>query len=107
MAATNNLRPRPASNEVRGVWFLPSGAQFLCTRRGSQVWYVDTAGYVRLFLNGSRSDTHAGDGTWFWNPTEFRVSECRAVTMDRQGNLLITENDSGYVRKVQFLRHGL
>lgn len=93
-------------NEVRGVWFLPNGGQFLCTHRGSQVWYVDTDGYIHLFLNGARSDTHAGDGTWFWNPTELRVSECRAVTMDREGNLLVTENDSGYVRKVQFLRHG-
>jgi hypothetical protein len=93
-------------NEVRGVWFLPTGAYFLCTHRGSQVWYVDTAGYIHLFLNGSTADTHAGDGTWFWNPAELRVSENRAVTMDRAGNLLITEHDSGYVRKVQFLRHG-
>ncbi len=93
-------------NEVRGVWFLPTGAYFLCTHRGSQVWYVDVDGSVHLFLNGSTSDTHAGDGTWFWNPTEFRVSENRAVTMDREGNLLICENDSGYIRKVQFLRHG-
>jgi sugar lactone lactonase YvrE len=93
-------------NEVRGVWFLPTGAYFLCTHRGSQVWYVDVDGYIYLFLNGSTSDTHAGDGTWFWNPSEFRVSENRAVTMDRDGNLLICEHDSGYIRKVQFLRHG-
>jgi hypothetical protein len=100
------LATETSLNEVRGVWFLPTGAYFLCTHRGSQVWYVDTAGFIHLFLNGSRSDTHAGDGTWFWNPTEFRVSECRAVTLDRDGNLLITENDSGYIRRVQFLRHG-
>jgi len=59
-----------------------------------------------LFLSGSTSDTHAGDGTWLWNPTQFRVSECRAVTMDFEGNLLICEHDSGYIRKVQFLRQG-
>ena len=92
-------------NEVRGVWFLPSGAFFLCTHRGSQVWYVDTAGYINLFLNGSRSGSHAGDGTWFYKPSELRVSECRAVTMDYEGNLLITENDIGFVRKVRFLPH--
>jgi sugar lactone lactonase YvrE len=91
--------------EVRGVWFLPSGAYFVCTHRGSQVWYVDTDGFIHLFLNGHRSDTHAGDGTWFYNPAQFRVSENRAVTMDYDGNLLITEHDAGYVRKVQFLRH--
>lgn len=89
--------------EVRGVWFLPTGAYFLATHRGSQVWYVDTAGYIHLFLNGWRNETHAGDGTWFYNPAEFRVSECRAVTVDYDGNVLITENDMGYVRKVQFL----
>jgi hypothetical protein len=89
--------------EVRGVWFLPTGAYFLATHRGSQVWYVDTAGYIYLFLNGWRNETHAGDGTWFYNPAEFRVSECRAVTVDYEGNVLITENDMGYVRKVQFV----
>jgi hypothetical protein len=90
---------------VRGVWFLPSGAFFVCTHLGSQVWYVDNGGLIHRFLNGSRNETHAGDGTWFWNPFEFRVSECRAVTLDYEGNLLVTEHDAGYVRKVQFLRH--
>jgi hypothetical protein len=92
--------------EVRGVWFLPTGAYFVCTHRGSQVWYVDVEGLIHLFLNGLTSDTHSGDGTWFWNPSEFRISECRALTMDHAGNLLICEHDSGYIRKVQFLRHG-
>lgn len=92
-------------NQVRGVAFLPTGAYFLCTHRGSQVWYVDTAGYIHLFLNGLTSDTHAGDGTYFYNPTEYRVSELRAVVVDYDGNLLITENDAGFVRKVQFLRY--
>jgi len=89
--------------EVRGVWFLPSGAYFLCTHRSSRVWYVDTAGYVHLLLNGYRNDVHAGDNTWFYNPNEYRVSKCRAVTMDYEGDLLITENDMGFVRKVRFL----
>ena len=92
-----------ALNEVRAVWLLPSGAFFVATHRGSQVWYVDTAGYIHLFLNGNRNGAHAGDGTWFYNLTEARVSECRAITMDYDGNLLITENDVGYVRKVEFL----
>lgn len=89
--------------EVRGVWFLPSGAYFLCTHRGSRVWYVDTEGYIHLFLNGSRNGAHAGDGTWFYNPSQNRVSECREVTMDSRGNLLITENDAGFIRRVKFL----
>jgi hypothetical protein len=97
-AATNT-----ALNEVRGVWFLPSGAFLVATHRGSQVWYVDTDGHIHLFLNGDRNGAHAGDGTWFYNPAEPRVSECRAITMDFAGNLLITENDVGYIRKIEFL----
>jgi hypothetical protein len=64
---------------------------------------VDTAGIIHLFINGHRSDTHTGDGTWFYNPNEFRVSEIRQITVDHSGNLLICEHDSGYIRKVQFL----
>jgi hypothetical protein len=99
------LATATALEGVRGVWFLPTGGFFVCTHRGSQVWYVDTGGFIHLFLNGHRSETHAGDGTWFWNPVEYRVSECRAVTLDPEGNLLVTEHDAGYVRRVQFLRH--
>ena len=88
---------------VRGVAFLPTGAFFVCTHRGSQVWYIDLDGTIHLFLNGHRNDTHAGDGTWFYNPAEYRVSENRSVSVDWEGNLLIAENDRGYVRKVRFL----
>jgi hypothetical protein len=97
------LATQTALNEVRGVWMSPNGGLFVATHRGSQVWYIDTAGYIHLFLNGNRNGAHTGDGTWFYNPSEARVSECRAVTMDYDGNLLVTENDIGYVRKVRFL----
>ena len=33
-----------------------------------------------------------------------KVSEVRSVTMDAEGNILITENDAGYVRKIDFSR---
>jgi hypothetical protein len=93
-------------NEVRGVWYLPTGAYLLATHRGSQVWYVDVAGTIHLLVNGNRDNTvPIGDGTWFYNPTEQRLSEPRAVTTDRAGNILITENDAGYVRKIDFIRH--
>jgi sugar lactone lactonase YvrE len=89
--------------EVRGVCFLPTGSYFLATHRGSQIWYVDTDGVIHLFLNGARRSFPRGDGSYFYAPEELRVSEVRAVTLDWQGNLIITENDSGYVRKVSFL----
>jgi hypothetical protein len=91
-------------NQVRGIWFLPTGAYLLGTDAGSQVWYVDTAGVIHLLLNGN-SSSHAGDGSYFFNPGQARVSKVRQITMDYEGNLLITEHDAGYVRKVRFLRN--
>jgi sugar lactone lactonase YvrE len=87
---------------VRGVWFLPNGGYFLATHEGSQIWYVDTAGVIHLFVDGSRS-FHEGDGEYFRTPG-YKVSEVRATTMDKQGNLIITEHDSGYIRMIRFLR---
>jgi hypothetical protein len=92
-----------ALEEVRAVWRLPNGGFFVGTHRGSQVWYIDSDGFMHLFLNGNRNGAHFGDGTWFYDPTQARVSEIRAVTLDYEGNLIITEHDGGFVRKVQFL----
>jgi hypothetical protein len=89
--------------QVRAIWFLPTGAFFVGTDSGSRTWYVDTAGFIHLFLNGTPNNAHAGDGTWFYNPTELRTGPVRAITADREGNLLITEHDAGYVRKIRFL----
>ena len=90
--------------EVRGIWFLPSGAYFVATDSGSQVWYVDTAGYIHLFLDGNFF-SHTGDGAWFYDPATPKVSKVRQITMDYEGSLIITEHDAGYIRKVQFLRY--
>jgi hypothetical protein len=90
--------------QVRAVWFVPTGAFFLGTDSGAKVWYVDTSGIIHLFINGTPNNAHAGDGSWFYNPAELRTGPVRAITTDWQGNLLITEHDAGYVRKVQFLR---
>jgi sugar lactone lactonase YvrE len=87
---------------VRGVWYLPNGGYLLATHEGSQIWYVDTAGVIHLFVDGSRK-FHEGDGEYFRTPG-FKVSEVRAVTMDKQGNIIITENDNGFIRVINFLR---
>ncbi len=87
-------------NGVRAIWFLDTGAYFLGTHRGSQVWYVDTRGVIHLFLDGRSDDTHAGDGESFWTPGP-KVSEVRSVSVDSRGNLIVTENDLGFVRVVQ------
>jgi hypothetical protein len=89
---------------VRGVWQPPTGGYFLATDYGAQFLFVDNAGVVHIFVNGY-ADTHAGDGQWFYNnPTAYKFGQLRSVSMDNQGNLLIVENDLGYVRRIDFQR---
>ncbi len=84
--------------EVRGIWFHPLGGYFLAAHVGQQVWYVDTDGVIHLFLDGEK-DSHTGDGEAFDTPGK-KISEPRSITMDSRGRLLITENDVGYVRRI-------
>lgn len=86
-------------DEVRGVWGHPDGGYFVATHKGGQVWFVDTAGVIHLFVDGDADDSHAGDGQPFDDPA-VRISEPRAVSMDAKGNLLITEHDGGFIRRV-------
>ncbi len=88
---------------VRGIWLMPHGGYLLATHEGSQVWYVDPDGIIHLFLDGAGGRTHGGDGDWFFSPG-IKISEPRSVTMDHQGNILITESDYGFVRKIAFQR---
>ncbi|MFT7578559.1 MAG: hypothetical protein ACI9MR_000217 [Myxococcota bacterium] len=85
---------------VRGVFFRPDGSYFLATHAGSQVWFVDTAGIAWRFVDGRDDHSHAGDGQFFQNPGA-KISEARAVTVDPAGNVIITENDYGYIRVVR------
>jgi len=88
-----------AFHGVRGVWVLEDNSYFLATHEGSQIWYVDTAGIAHLFINGKEGDKyHTGDGENF-RTSGYKVSEVRAITADYQGNLLITENDQGFIRR--------
>jgi hypothetical protein len=88
---------------VRGVWQPPSGGYFLADDYSAQFVYVDTAGILHLLLNGN-GNTHAGDGKWFYNPSQYYIGQMRSVSMDNQGNLIIVENDLGYVRRIDFQR---
>lgn len=88
---------------VRGVWPVPNGGWLLATHEGSQVLYMDAAGVIYVLVNGDPSAPHVGDGQWFRAPG-VKVNQVRSVTMDYQGNIIIVENDSGYVRKIDFSR---
>ena len=69
------------------------------THKGSEVWYVDPDGTIHLFIRGASNDLAGGDGQRFDHPS-VRISEPRAITMDVMGNLILTENDGGFIRRI-------
>jgi len=95
----------------RSVWFLPNNGFFISEHDaggglGNRIWYVDPAGIIHRWLNGSSADNkRVGDGQWFYaNPSQAKVSRVRAVNTDPFGNLIITESNYGYVRRIRFGR---
>ena len=89
-------------DEPRAVWFLPEdvgGGYLVGTHEGNQVWYVDPAGTIRLFLDGGDGHAFSGDGQYFRTPGK-KVSEVRAITVANNGDIIITENDYGRVRRI-------
>ncbi len=88
---------------VRGAWVLPFGGLLTCTQIGGQIWYIDTAGYIHLFLDGGTGTFRDGDGQYFHSPGK-KISEPRSVTVADNGDIYITENDYGFVRKISFQR---
>lgn len=89
--------------EVRGIWPVPIGGYLLATHAGSQVLYLDAAGIIHVFVDGLPGGLHDGDGQYFHSEGP-KISEVRSVSMDARGRIIITENDAGYVRVVDFLR---
>jgi len=86
--------------EVRGVWVLENGAYLLGCHAGSKLWYLDSKGFLFEFLDGKDDHSHKGDGEHFQTKGN-KVSEIRSVTIDHQGNIIICENDYGYIRKIK------
>jgi hypothetical protein len=89
----------------RCVSFLPNGGFFTCEHSpGNRIWYIDPAGIIHRWLNGNDSNNYrVGDGAWFYaNPALAKVSRVRAVIPDPSGNLIITESNYGYVRRIRF-----
>ena len=93
--------------QPRSIWFIPNGGFFITEHDpGNRVWYVDPAGIIHRWLNGSGSNNYrVGDGAWFYeNPATPKVSRVRAINADPNGNLIITESNFGYVRRIRFER---
>jgi hypothetical protein len=91
----------------RSVWFIPNHGFFISEHDpGNRIWYVDPAGIIHLWMNGSSANNfRVGDGQWFYaNPSQAKVSRVRSVNTDPFGNLIIVESNYGYVRRVKFQR---
>jgi hypothetical protein len=95
----------------RSVWFIPNGGFFIGEHdggadRGNRIWYVDPGGIIHRWMNGTSSDIkRVGDGQWFYgNPNLAKVSRVRSVNTDPFGNIIITESNYGYVRRIRFHR---
>jgi hypothetical protein len=86
----------------RGVWPVPTGGYLLLTHDGCQLWYMDSAATMHLMLNGAGGGTHNGDGYFFYDLSELKISEGRSVSMDYAGNILVCESDYGFVRRIEF-----
>ncbi len=92
-----------ALEEVRGVAFAPSGGYFVCTHRGSDVWFIDTGGIAHLFMSGVRnSDPFSGEGT-VASSAGNKLSEVRAINLTPAGDLIITHSDESTIRIVENL----
>jgi len=96
-------------NSPRTLCFLPNGGYLIGEHDpGNRIWYVDPASIIHRIMVGSPDENSvkfAGDGEWFYaNPTMPKVHKVRAINLDRLGNIILTENDLGFIRKIEFKR---
>jgi sugar lactone lactonase YvrE len=87
---------------VRAVWpavAADGGGFFAGTHEGCQLWFIDASGVAHLFLDGAK-DAHAGVGEE-WSTPGKKVSEMRSVTIAPDGDVILVDDDRGFVRSVQ------
>lgn len=87
-------------HEVRGIALLPEGGFIVCTHKGGDVVHVDSDGTANILVHGiGRGNLHNGDGKPVTEPGD-KISEPRSVTLAPNGDVIITCNDSGFVRVI-------
>ena len=85
-------------NEVRGIALLPKGGFLVCTHKGGYIVHVSSDGIANVLIRGSGEGTiHTDDGEPITKPGD-KISEPRSVTLAPNGDVIITCNDSGFVR---------
>ena len=85
---------------VRAVWCLDDGAYLLGTHEGGDVWFVGTDGIIHKMVRGDKDHTHKGDGKHFLDKGK-KISEVRSISIAPNGDILICENDYGYIRVIK------
>jgi hypothetical protein len=89
-------------NGPRGVWPAPTGGYLFLLHDGSQLWHMSADGTMHLLVNGAGGKTHSGDGKYFYQPSEPKISEGRSVSVDGAGDIILCESDYGYIRRIRF-----
>ena len=95
-------------DRARGIAVLPDGTFFVAAQKGGDIWWVDNgpandgiARRIHLFVNGARSgNINSGDDQPRTGISD-RIAEPRAIHLATNGDLLITCNDTGYIRAVR------
>jgi hypothetical protein len=80
------------------VWPHEKG-YFVGLYQGAQIWFIEWSGIAHLFLDGSLT-SHAGDGL-NWDTPGKKINDIRALSLDKDGNLLFVDADVGYGRRVR------
>ena len=89
-----------ALNRPRGIAFLPDSSYFLATQKGGDIWWVDTSGMIHLFVQGVGSGNVNAGNSQSWSVPGDKIAEPRSIHLATNGDLLITANDSGFIRSV-------
>ena len=74
-----NQRPSAVDPNCTAI---PPGGWFTCEHDpGNRIWYIDPAGIIHRWINGSSANNfRVGDGQWFYDhPATPKVSRVRSV----------------------------
>jgi hypothetical protein len=99
--ASGNAALTVGMREARGVAFHPFGGYFVACHRGGDIWYVDTLGQARMFVEGDDNKVHFPEPVAV--PTADKaLSEPRSISVALNGDILIASNDAGYIRRIRY-----
>ncbi len=102
LAADGQLAVNSYIDGPRGIAFQADGSYFLCGHKDGNVWFVDGAGRLHLYLRGkgTKDGYSLPEGEHPPLTASQYFAQPRAVTLAPNGSLLVVCNDSGFVFQV-------